>query len=196
MDRRAVLAAIGGAFAATATQAQTVFDPVGGLLAVPGAVLGTGAGVVGGGLGVLGGGLGVQDGFAARDLMGGEYAIETSRIALSRSRNRAIRDFAESEIEEQMSVTAALGAAPGSVPPRPDQAAIVRRLAAMRAGPAFDRAYVRGQIAGHEELLANNMQAVSSAADPTVRRVATLSLPTIQAHIAILHRLRAGLGSV
>ena len=127
--------------------------------------------------------------------MGGEYSIETSKLALERSRSRAIREFAQLEIAEQQSVTAALGASPGSVAPRPDQSAMVEKLASKRGG-AFDHAYVIGQIRGHEELLATNQQAISAPIDASTRRVATVSIPTIQTHLAILHRLRAGLPTV
>ncbi len=209
MDRRTFFAALGGlCFSTTALRAQDaglplVGDIFGAGANVAGGALNAGGDVLGGTLGAggdilggaFGGGLDGGDSFRLTDLMGGEYAIETSRLALQRSRSAQIRNFAQLEINEQVSVTAALGATPGSVPPRPDQAAMVRRLASLRSG-AFDHAYVVGQIRGHEELLANNTQAINSAAEPAVRRVATLSVPTIQTHLAILRRLRAGLPSV
>ena len=215
MDRRAFFAALGGVLATTTlARAQDVVggvlgganNLVGAGLAAPGQILGgtlgAGGDILNGGLGaggdLLGGGAGLVPGgqFRLTDLMGGEFAIVTSKLALERSRNPHVRDFAQLEINEQVSVAAALGASPGSVRPRPDQIAIVQRLASMRSGPRFDHAYILGQIKGHEELLANNEQAIRSLADPAVRRVATLSVPTIQTHLAILSRLRVGLPSV
>ena len=87
---------------------------------------------------------------------------------------------------KQLSV-AALGASPGSVASRPDQAALVQKLAGMRTGSAFHHAYIMGQIKGHTELLAVNTQATSSPADPAIRPFATLAVPTIKTHLAILH---------
>ncbi len=160
-----------------------------------GGTLGAGTDIIGGTLGtgsdVLGGG----DQFRLTDLVSGEFSIETSKLALVHAHSVHVRDFAQLEINEQQSVAAALGAMPGSVPPRPDQAAMVGELALLR-GPRFDHAYIMGQIKGHEELLANNSQAINSDADAAIRRVATLSVPTIETHLAILHRLRAGLASV
>lgn len=207
MDRRAFVAALGGIFAVSVAKAQTATpglpivgdalnagnNLVGAGLAAPGQILN---GTLGAGGELLGGGA-VQGGqYRLTDLMGGEYSIETSRLALQRSRNPHVRDFAQLEINEQVSVAAALGASPGTVAPRPDQRALVERLSSMRSGSAFDRAYIMGQIKGHEELLANNTQAINSPADPAIRRVATLSVPTIQTHLAILGRLRAGLAAV
>jgi putative membrane protein len=199
MHRRTFFAALGGLVATTVVaHAQTTSgipvlgdalglggDALGAGLALPGDILGIGAG----GLDATGGG------FRAADLMGGEYSIETSKMALQRARSQAVRDFAQLEINEQVSVAAALGATPGSVAPRPDQQAMVAKLAATRAG-AFDHAYIMGQIKGHNELLAVNTQAISAAPSTAVRRVATLAVPTIQTHLAILHRLRAGLPAV
>ena len=210
MDRRMFFAALGGLVATTSVaSAQDLLggvanaggDVLGAGLAVPGQILGgtlgAGGDVLGGGLNGLGGGIGLGEGGGARlaDLQGGQYSIETSHLALARSHSRAVRDFAQLEINEQVSVAAALGSSPGAVAPRPDQQGLVNRLAQYR-GAAFDHHYIADQIRGHEELLANNEQAIRSPADPAVRRVATVSVPTIQTHLAILHRLRAGVGAV
>ncbi len=209
MDRRMFFAALGGLVATTTVaSAQGLLggvanaggDVLGAGLAAPGQILGgtlgAGGDVLGGGLNGLGGGIGLGGGgFRLADLQGGQYSIETSHLALARSHSRAVRDFAQLEINEQVSVAAALGASPGSVAPRSDQQGLVNRLAQYR-GAAFDHHYIADQIRGHEELLANNEQAIRSPADPAVRRVATVSVPTIQTHLAILHRLRAGVGAV
>ena len=209
MDRRMFFAALGGLVATTTVaSAQGLLggvanaggDVLGAGLAAPGQILGgtlgAGGDVLGGGLNGLGGGIGLGGGgFRLAGLQGGQYSIETSHLALARSHSRAVRDFAQLEINEQVSVAAALGASPGSVAPRSDQQGLVNRLAQYR-GAVFDHHYIADQIRGHEELLANNEQAIRSPADPAVRRVATVSVPTIQTHLAILHRLRAGVGAV
>jgi putative membrane protein len=123
-------------------------------------------------------------------LMGGEFAILTSRIALERSRNTHVRSFAELEINEQTAVAAALGEVPGQVQPRPDQIAIIQQLQGTPPGPRFDRAYVEGQIAGHEELLALNSAYAQNGSDSRGRAVATVAVPSIQTHLSILSKLR------
>lgn len=130
------------------------------------------------------------DQFRLMELMGGEFAILTSRMALERSRNPHVRNFAQLEINEQTAVAAALGAAPGGVQPRPDQLAIVQQLQGLPPGRAFDRAYVEGQIAGHEELLALNTAYAQDGGDPRGRAVATVAVPSIQTHLSILSGLR------
>ncbi len=187
MDRRAFFAAFGGLLASGAVAKAQTAGLVGDVLGIPGDVLGLGAGVVGG---IVPGG-----GFRLADLQGGEYSIETSRLALERG-SRPVRDFAQLEIAEQTSIASSLYAAPGSVAPRPDQSAIVARLSALPPGRAFNRAYIRGQIAGHKELLALNTYYAQSGIDPRAQAVAQVSIPTIETHLAILYRLRAGIAAV
>ena len=124
-------------------------------------------------------------------LMGGDFAIQTSQIALQRSRNPSVQNFAELEIAEQTGIAASLGTRPGGVPLRPDQAAMVQQLASMPPGARFDAAYIRGQIMGHEELLALNTGLLQSrGGDPVILAVANVAAPSIQTHLAILHRLQ------
>jgi putative membrane protein len=124
-------------------------------------------------------------------LMGGEFAMQTSQLALERARMPAVRNFAQLEINEQLGVAASLGGTPGATPLRPDQAALVQQLAAL-SGPRFDRMYVEGQVLGHEELLALNTTVLRSRADPTGVTVANLAVPSIQTHLRVLNRLQQG----
>lgn len=130
--------------------------------------------------------------FRRMALMGGEFAIQTSRLALERSRNPRIRNFAELEIEEQIAVAASLGATPGGVPLRPDQAEMLQRLASTPPGPRFDAAYVRGQIMGHEELLQVHSAYAQGGSDPVGRATANVAVPSIKTHLTILSGLRRG----
>lgn len=128
-------------------------------------------------------------------LMGGEFAIRTSQLALQRGQSAGVRQFAQLEINEQTAVAASLGAAPGSAPLRSDQAALLQQLAATPPGARFDAAYVRGQIIGHRELLALNTSYLQSGIrDPLSTAVANVAVPSIQTHLTILSRLQRGGG--
>src|SRR4051794_28365650 len=54
--------------------------------------------------------------FRTQDLVGGEFAMRSSRLALSKTRNPDIVNFAHAEIAEQVQVATALGALPGTAP--------------------------------------------------------------------------------
>ena len=98
----------------------------------------------------------VQGDFRTADLMGGSFAMMSSQLALTRTGNPDVINFANAEIAEQVQVATALGAAPGSAPLRSDHAKMMSRLEGVPAGGGFDRMYVQGQIKGHRELLSLN----------------------------------------
>lgn len=123
-------------------------------------------------------------------LMTGGFAMQSSQVALERSRNPQVQEFAQLEINEQIALAAALGARPGSTPLRPDHAQMLQQLQAM-AGRSFDRMYVQGQIMGHNEALALTSAYAQSGFDTQGRSVAILAVPSIQTHLTILNRVRA-----
>lgn len=124
-------------------------------------------------------------------LEGGEFATQTSRLALERSRNAAIRQFAELEIAEQTAIAVSLGGRPGTTPLRQDHAEMVQQLASL-SGSRFDTMYVRGQVLGHEELLAINTSFLQrGGGDAAGTVVANVAVPSIQTHLVLLGRLRA-----
>ena len=130
---------------------------------------------------------GVSSG-AVRVLMVGGFSLQTSQLALQRSRNARIREFAQLEANEQVAVAAALGAQPGSVPLGQEEAAMLEHLASL-SGPRFDRMYVTGQIQGHRELLELNTVDAQNGGEPLGRAVAVVSVPAIQTHLQMLSRL-------
>jgi putative membrane protein len=121
-------------------------------------------------------------------LMVGGVAMQSSQLALQRSRNPQIRSFAELEVSEQAATASALGAQPGSVPPSPEMTAMLEQLASL-SGSRFDRMYVMGQIQGHQQLLALN-EANAQGGDDVSRAVGLISVPAIQTHLQILSHLR------
>ncbi len=123
-------------------------------------------------------------------LMTGGFAMQSSQVALERSRNPQVQEFAQLEINEQIALAAALGASPGSTPLRSDHAQMLQQLQAM-TGRSFDRMYVQGQIMGHNEGLALTSAYAQSGFDTQGRSVAILAVPSIQTHLTILSRLRA-----
>lgn len=128
--------------------------------------------------------------FRTADLMGGSFAMQTSHLALTRTSNPDLINFAHAEIAEQVQVASALRAAPGSAPLRSDQAVLLKQLQATPSG-TFDRMYVQGQIRRHRELLALDDSCLRSGSNPREQPAAQTSLPIIQSHIAIVSNLRA-----
>lgn len=129
-----------------------------------------------------------MDQFRMQALQGGEFALQSSKLAVERARNARVRQFAELEANEQAAYAAALGGAPGAVPLRQDHAEMMRRLSAAR-GASFDRLYVQGQVMGHQELLRINQTFAQGGTDAVGRSVAMLAVPSIQTHLVMLSQL-------
>lgn len=131
------------------------------------------------------------DSLKLRALEGGGFALQSSQIALQRSRSPRVRQFAELESNEQIAYANSVGAQPGSVPPRPDHAQMLQELSSL-SGPRFDAMYIRGQIMGHQELLQLNTAIAQGGGNAIDRAVANVAVPSIQTHLVILSALRRG----
>ena len=128
---------------------------------------------------------------SAAILEAGAFSMQTSQLAQERSRNSAVRQFAELEANEQAATAAALGVQPGSVPIRPERAAMLQQLSGL-SGSRFDAMYIRGQIMGHQELLALNQAAVKAGMGGREQAVALVAVPAIQTHLYLLQGMRRG----
>ena len=122
-------------------------------------------------------------------LMGGAYAKMTSLLAQERAENPMVRTFAGLEIPEQEAVAAAFGAAGAEIPLREDHAAALAALQAVQ-GAEFDRLYVDGQIAGHEELRGIHAAYAEQGGDPMARGASMVGVPSIDTHLSILQGIR------
>ncbi len=139
------------------------------------------------------------DTYVTQTLQLGRAAIEASQLALERSQNPAVREFAELEIAEQQAVAAVLAAAEAADAKAPAEGAAQRertdRLAGTREGEDFDLAYVETQIEAHQELL--EVQRTVSGEQPELSIetiVARLAEPAIHSHIAMLGQIQQLMG--
>jgi putative membrane protein len=124
------------------------------------------------------------------------FEIESSRLALERSRNPDVLSFAQMLIGDhgRMSnelMAAAHGAGLDPPPPQllPRHADMLARLRSV--GPdGFDRAYKAEQIAAHQEAL-NLHRTYADAGDlPPLREVAARAVPIVEGHLVHAQNLR------
>jgi putative membrane protein len=118
------------------------------------------------------------------------FEIESSRLALSMSRNPEIRSFAQMLISDHTRLTqqvAAAARADGLSPPPPrllphHAAALQRLQAAGMAG--FDTAFKNEQITAHQEALNLHGSYAQGGDRPALRSAASQAVPAIEAHLA------------
>ncbi len=124
-----------------------------------------------------------------------QFEIQSSRVALERSRNGELRTYAQMLIDHHTRLTAATTAAArsaGITPPPPNlephQRAMIEELQRVGAGD-FDGLYVRQQIMGHQAAL-GVMRTYSMMGDtPALKQAAASALPVVQGHLADAERM-------
>ena len=125
-------------------------------------------------------------------LLVGSLAKQTSEVAMQRASHPKVKQFAGFENAEQTTMAQVLTDTPNPrpVPLDPAHENMLRQLEAT-SGPAFDRSYVQGQIAGHQQLLGIQESYLkgqpSMGTDPV--HVAMLARTVIQMHLTMLQDL-------
>ena len=120
------------------------------------------------------------------------FSTMSSDLAAGRAENPLVRFFAGFEAAEQRSVIQAMRAGglpvPDAVPLPPEKARLLQQLQALR-GPAFDNQYLVDQLLVHRELM-EAQQNLLNAGVQAEKVIATLAIPSIEQHIAMIAGLR------
>jgi putative membrane protein len=125
------------------------------------------------------------------------FEIESSRLALEKSQNPAVRDYAQMMIAHHTTSTQALmeraRMAGMTMPPpmlMPDQVALMAQLRAAPAGAAFDQAYWNGQTVGHRKAWA--LHTGHAQHGQVFRNDAATVRPVVELHLVEIAR-RSGM---
>lgn len=205
MDRRLVLTGLAGVVAAPAL-AQAPATPQS-----PAAQTGGAAGGVYGGQGstsptaaTQGQGMSpaVQQ-WMFQTMAAGSVALQTSEIALQKAEDEDVKSFARFEADEQKGMAEVLQSMmdPAGTPASQAQidqkhAQMVQKLQQAKAGEAFDKEYVAGQLQGHQELLQiqdNFLKNAGTGGNREAMNVAKLARSRIQEHLILLKDLHDAL---
>ncbi|MBY0297925.1 MAG: DUF4142 domain-containing protein [Methylobacterium sp.] len=141
--------------------------------------------------------------YAADTLAAGALALAASRLALKKGKDDDVKEFAGFEVAEQETIADILKAMRDqTVPPSgqvkaPSEAevtgqldakgkAMIEALESAKAGSAFDREYIRGQIEGHRALLQIQETYLSTGKDRETLAVAKLARGQIKEHLVLL----------
>jgi putative membrane protein len=128
--------------------------------------------------------------FVAKATQSNTFEVVSSRLALERSRHHAVRMIAErlirdhTQAQAQLVATAAQVGIPVPKPNlSPEQQAIVAELKRLW-GRDFDAAYLRAQVAAHEQAIALFVGFASQDDEPRpLRLLALRTLPVLGQHL-------------
>ncbi|MGI8841532.1 MAG: DUF4142 domain-containing protein [Caulobacteraceae bacterium] len=129
------------------------------------------------------------------------FEITESKLALSRSTNPQVKDFAGAMIAAHTKSTAALQKAvdesgetvdlPTALPD--DLQTKVAALTLIAAGSAFDKAYVADQIAAHQDALGALQNYARRGDTPALKTFAAAAAPVVADHLTRANTLQASL---
>ncbi|MGE5501711.1 MAG: DUF4142 domain-containing protein [Ignavibacteriales bacterium] len=127
-----------------------------------------------------------------------QYEIQAAQVALQRSTNPDVRNFAQMMVDQHTAAIGQVGGALQSInmnpPPVQLTADLNARLNALgAAGSNFDAAYLQDQIAAHQDALALAQSCAANGGAP-IASVAGGLVPAIQDHLSRAQALAANLG--
>lgn len=122
------------------------------------------------------------------------FEIQSSQLALARSQNNNMRQFAQMMVDHHNQTTDQLNAAArasGTTPaPRmtPMQVQMMTELQQAQPGN-FDRVYMRQQVRAHEMALAMHANYARAGDTPALRATAAAAVPIVTQHLARARQL-------
>jgi putative membrane protein len=134
--------------------------------------------------------------FMRQAAQAGLFEVRKSELALARSHNQHVRQFAAQMIRDHSKANRQLqqlAASKGvTLPHRPNaqQRRILRRLSRL-SGKHFDCAYMVVQVRAHIKTIAMFVREVRHGRDPAVKAYAAVTLPVLRMHLHMArHTLR------
>ncbi|WP_262029936.1 DUF4142 domain-containing protein [Microvirga sp. Mcv34] len=124
------------------------------------------------------------------------FEIQSSRVALQRSRNPEVRRFAQQMIRDHNAasrrMTAVVRRAGLPMPPPAMNAKHQQMLATVQSAPDFDAAYINAQLMAHQEAVALFTSYSSNGDVPQLAQFAGATLPTLEMHLEHAQSLGGG----
>lgn len=126
-----------------------------------------------------------------RILAASTFSLTSSEMALQKAQAPAVKTFAQFEANEQRATMQAMKIAgipmPAQVEMDAQKMQMTQQLRGLD-GAQFDRMYLQGQTMGHQELLQLHQTLLTSGTREE-QVIATLSVASIQQHIAMLQAM-------
>ncbi len=124
------------------------------------------------------------------------YEMTSSKLALARSKDPAVRQYAQEMIRDHMTTTNALKAGVKRSKARQPATRLSSEKQAMiaqlrSAGTDFDRVYARQQAQSHAQAWALHKGFATDGADAPLREVAQSAVPIIERHVQHVRALPA-----
>ncbi len=133
--------------------------------------------------------------------MGGMMQLETSKVAVQKSTDPAVREFAQGEVDEQTGLSeklTAIASAKGITLPATPDAEAQQMVSAMQgmSGAELDRHYIKEHgVKGHEKLDKVMSKVKLKGTDNNLTAVAKAAHPLVKTHLKVAREMVAKMGA-
>lgn len=129
---------------------------------------------------------------------GGLAEVEAGKLAQQKATNPAIRNFAATMVTAHTKTNGelkAIASKQGVTVPAKSAVADAAKLKVMESlpGERFDSAYVKGQVADHEKMIALLQKEISVGSDKDAQAFAMKVLPDVKMHLTMAKELASHL---
>ena len=137
--------------------------------------------------------------FVKKAIMGNNAEIDTAKMALQKSQNQAVKDYAQKMIDDHTKMLDSLHtlAQTDNIQFEDKPTPMGQKLAAKLQGldgPAFDKAYINGMVKDHKEDVRDFSTEINHGKKQDVKDAASQSLPIIKQHLQIVEGLQKQVG--
>ena len=133
--------------------------------------------------------------FVKKAIMGNNGEIATAKMALDKSQNDQVKQYAQKMIDDHTKMLDDLHTIAQQEnikfedKPTPDGMKLSKKLEALN-GPAFDKAYIDGMVKDHKGDVRDFTMESQSGKDQATKEAATKSLPVIKDHLQMVQGLQ------
>lgn len=133
--------------------------------------------------------------FVQQAAIGGLAEVQDGQFAVSKAQSASVRQFAQKMITDHTpnnQELMTLAQQKGVTPPSVLDAKHAQEAAALQQkfGPAFDTAYITGQVTSHQDTASVMQTEVQSGTDPDLKAFAQKTLPIVQGHLQMAQQLQ------
>lgn len=138
--------------------------------------------------------------FVKKAIMGNYNEIDASKMALQKSQNDQVKQYAQKMIDDHQKMLDDLHALAGQEnvkykdQPTPAGKKMAAKLDGL-SGADFDKAYVNGMVKDHKEDVRDFSAEINSGKDQPTKDAAQKSLPIIQDHLQMIQGIQQSMKS-
>jgi putative membrane protein len=140
-----------------------------------------------------------DEAFFKKAAEGGIAEVEAGKLAQSKGSSQAVKDFGAMMVKDHSAANdklKSIATAQNISLPSTSGAKQIATKAKLEVltGETFDKSYIKGQIAAHQQTAALFKKEIASGTDSQAQSFARETLPTVQAHLKKIRQIAAEAG--